>query len=400
MLTDKGSRATVKTAMTNKGYALAFSALIGFCFFSPSFATTPPPKDDHYTMQVNYLDHANEGLYEIQVNNKYNVVMTAVIDRVESDKDLGYVYAFDTETLAPRWRTQVPHQAFSLAQDRTNDKLFVGLAKNNALRLSRINIATGEVEKTGPRLQVQPENFKGNQGIRHQVYVPLTNELFVVYSSTSSKETGGVNSQKLLVVDPERLEVKSEVIGAFPDTGYALHFDENTNKLYTAGRFINEIDPISKKVTNQLQLDKAMPAVGNILALAVDSKNNRIFAAQNIFRSEGESDGVYVLDLKNGAQQNFIRTGRGSISIGYDPKRNDVYVTNFREGSISVINAEDHKIKKTFRIGPLPNEIALDIEKDRLYVGLKEVYSSRSSTGDFVAGAKERLLKIQLPSAP
>lgn len=400
MLTVKGGRATVKTAMTNKGYALAFSALIGLYFFSPSFATTLPPKDDHYTMQVNYLDHANEGLYEIQVNNKYNVVMTAVIDRVESDKDLGYVYAFDTETLAPRWRTQLPHQAFSLAQDRTNDKLFVGLVKNNALRLSRINIATGEVEKTGPRLQVQPEDFKGNEGIRHQVYVPLTNELFVVYSSTSSNETGGINSQRLLVVDPERLEVKSEVIGAFPDTGYALHFDENTNKLYTAGRFINEIDPISKKVTNQLQLDKATPPVGNILALAVDSKKNRIFAAQNIFRSEGESDGVYVLDLKDGTQKDFIRTGRGSISISYDPKRNNVYVTNFRDGSISVVNTENNEIKKAFNIGPLPNEIALDLEKDRLYVGLKEVYSSRSSTGDYVAGAKERLLKIQLPSAP
>jgi len=321
-----------------------------------------------------------------------------VIDRVKAKEDIGYVYAFDSETMQPRWRVRMPHQSFSLAQDRENSKLFIGHAKNNALRISRLDIATGELEYTGERLKVQPDNFEGNQGIRHMAFVPETNELFVVYSSTSSKETGSVNAQKLLVVDPDTLAVKGEVENAYPERGYALFYDEIGKKLYTAGKFIAEIDPVTHKVVRTFDMSKLSPKVENILALTVDHPNQRIFAAHNIFRSEGENDGVYVLDFKTGEQLAFVRSGHGSISVAYDPERNNAYVANFRSGNISVIDGDSYEVTKTFNIGPLPNEMAFDPERSRLYVGLKDVYSTRSSTGDFVAGSKERLLKIDLPA--
>src|SRR5690606_25600939 len=142
---------------------------------------------------------------------------------------------------------------------------------------------------------------------------------------------------KLLVVDPETLAVKGEVENAYPDRGYALYYNEETKKLYTAGKFIAEIDPKSRKVVRTLDVSKLSPGVENILALTVDNQHQRIFAAHNIFRSEGENDGVYVLDLKTGEQLGFVRSGRGSISVAYDAQRNDVYVANFRGGNISVI---------------------------------------------------------------
>lgn len=397
MLSTVARTLRIKSRTKYTAQVLLLGALLGGSVSSPTLAATPPPKENTYALHVNYLEEASEGLYEVQFNHKYNVVMTAVIDRVKAAEDIGYVYAFDSENMQPRWRVRMPHQSFSLAQDRENSKLFVGHAKNNALRLSRIDIATGEIEKTGERLQVQPATFEGNQGIRHMVYVPETNELFVVYSSTSSEATGKINGQKLLVVDPETLAVKGEVENAYPDRGYALYYDEESKTLYTAGKFIAEIDPKSRKVVRNLDVSKLSPGVENILALTIDNQNQRIFAAHNIFRSEGENDGVYVLDLKTGEQLGFVRSGRGSISVAYDAQRNDVYVANFRGGNISVIDGDNYDVKKTFDIGPLPNEMAFDAEKSRLYVGLKDVYSARSSTGDFVAGSKERLLKIELP---
>lgn len=364
----------------------------------PVVAVTPVKfPGPEYALHVGYLQDAGEGLYEVQVNPENGVVMTAVIDRAQASEDLGYVYAFDIDTMQERWKTAMPHQSFSLAQDAANNTLFVGHGKNKPLRISRVNIATGELEKTGPRLQVQPEGFEGTEGLRHMVYVPEANALFVVYSGTSSEQTGKQKSHKLLVVDPQSLEVIGEVEGAYPSTGYALSYDAAEKVLYTAGQFINKIDPMERKVVGALDLSDANPNITNILDLAVDSAQGRVFAAHNIFRSEGEDDGVYVFDLTTGQQQAFVRTGRGSISVSYDPQRDQAYVANFRAGTISVINGKDYQVSREFTIGPLPNEMALDSANNQLFVGLKEVYSPSSSTGDFVAGAKERLLKVSLP---
>lgn len=377
-----------------KGAVFLVGSAIGIAAIVPvtSYATSS------YSLHVNYLEQPEEGLYEIQVNAPHKVVMTAVIDRVEGEKDIGYVYGFDSETLEQKWREPMPHQAFSLAQDPQKNKLFVGHGKNKSLNISRIDIATGKLEKTGKRLQVQDANFEGNEGLRHMVFVPEANVLFVGYSSTSSAATGKKNSQRLMVVDPETLKVIDEVAGAYPSTGYALSYDPTQKKLYTAGTFINEIDPFKREVIRNFALDQLDPAPQNILALSVDAKNKRIFAAQNVFRSEGENDGVYVLDLETGKQVDFVRSGRGSISVAYNSVLDEAYVANFRAGNISVIDGKTHEIAQHFNIGPLPNEMMLDMENQQLYVGLKEVYSPRSSTGDFVAGAKERLLKITLPS--
>lgn len=370
------------------------------CFFAcstsifvTSFAATASTP---YQLQVNYLNEAQEGLYEVQFNNQHQVVMTAVIDRLQADKDIGYVYGFDSESLARKWRIDMPHQSFSLAQDKKNGILFVGHGKNKSLNISRVNIATGQLEKTGSRLQVE-SSFEGNEGLRHMVFVPTQNILFVGYSSTNSATSEKVSSQRLLIVDPENLALIGEVPNAYPTTGYALSYDEKTDRIYTAGSFINEIDPSTRKVIRSIPLDTLNPPPQNILALSIDSQGGRIFAANNVFRSTGENDGVYVLDLQTGKQIDFIRSGQGSISVAFNPTLNEAYVANFRAGNISVINGADYSVSRQFSIGPLPNEMIMDTEKNRLYVGLKEVYSTRSSTGDFVEGAKERILKIQLP---
>lgn len=365
---------------------------------APAQASKPTATEADYALQINYLDDAQEGLYEVQYNHAHKLVMTAVINRVQAKEDLGYVYAFDADTLEKRWRLSVPQQAFALAQDRTHGKLFVTHGKNNAIRISRIDIATGKLEATSTRLTTQPADFKGFEGLRHMVFVPATNELFVGHSATRQSGEEGERDYKLLVVNADSLTLQDEVEGAFPSTGYGLTYDEEKNLIYTSGTYVNVIDPATRRVSRSLTLESADPKPGNILSLAIDNEHRRIFAAQNIFRSEGGDDGIYVFDLDSGKQKAFVRTGTGSISVTYNPELNEAYVSNFRVGTISVIDGQSYKVKRTFNVGGLPNEMALDIVERRLYVGLKDVYSARSSTGDFLAGSKERLLKIDLPA--
>ncbi|MCC2595020.1 hypothetical protein LKR43_01565 [Pusillimonas sp. MFBS29] len=365
---------------------------------SPVHATAPKDKPADYALRVNYLDDAQEGLYEVQYNHDHDLVMTAVINRVRAKDDLGAVYAFDADTLEKRWRLPVPQQAFALAQDRAHDKLFVTHGKNNAIRISRIDIATGKLEATSERLTRQPSTFKGFESLRHMVFVPATNELFVGYSATRQSGEEGERDYKLLVVNADSLTLQGEVEGAFPGTGYGLIYDEEKNLIYTSGTYVNVIDPATRSISRSLKLEGADPKPGNILSLAVDNTHGRIFAAQNIFRSEGDDDGVYVFDLESGKQLGFVQTGIGSISVTYNPELNEAYVSNFRVGTISVIDGQSYEVKRTFNVGGLPNEMALDVAERRLYVGLKDVYSARSSTGDFLAGSKERLLKIDLPA--
>lgn len=364
----------------------------------PVQATTPPEKKQDYALQVTYLDDSQEGLYELQYNHAHKVVMAAVINRVQAKEDLGYVYAFDADTLEKRWRLPVPQQAFALAQDRNQGKLFVTHGKNNAIRISRIDIASGTLEATSDRLPMQGADFKGFESLRHMVFVPATNELFVGYSATRQSGEEGERDYKLLAVDAGTLKLRGEVEGAFPSTGYGLVYDKATNLIYTSGTYINVIDPAKRSVIRSLTLEGAEPKPGNILSLAIDNEHGRIFAAQNIFRSEGDDDGVYAFDLDTGKQEAFVRTGRGSISVTYNPELNEAYVSNFRDGTISIIDGQSYTVKRAFDVGGLPNEMALDVVKRRLYTGLKDVYSARSSTGDFLAGSKERLLKVDLPA--
>lgn len=365
---------------------------------APVQARTLPDKTPDYALQVTYLDDAKEGLYEVQYNHAHDLVLTAVIDRVQAKKDLGYVYAFDVNSLEQRWRLPVPHQAFALAQDRNHGKLFVTHGKNNAIRISRIDIATGKLEATSDRLALQAADFKGFESLRHMVFVPGVNALFISYSASGQSPEEGERDHRLLVVDADTLKLQGEVEGAFPSTGYGLHYDDTTNLIYTAGTYVNVIDPASRRVVRSLALEGADPKPGNLLSLDVDDAHRRIFAAQNIFRSEGGDDGVYVFDLDSGKQKAFVRTGRGSIAITYNAELDEAYVSNFRDGTISIIDGQTYAVKRTFTVGGLPNEMALDLVKRRLYVGLKDVYSARSSTGDFLAGSKERLLKIDLPA--
>ncbi|MDP4366115.1 TieB, partial [Escherichia coli] len=75
---------------------------------------------------------------------------------------------------------------------------------------------------------------------------------------------------------------------------------------------------------------------------------------------------------------------------------NELYVTNFTSGTISVVDATKYSITREFNMPVYPNQMVLSDDMDTLYIGIKEGFNRDWDPDVFVEGAKERILSIDL----
>jgi YVTN family beta-propeller protein len=230
------------------------------------------------------------------------------------------------------------------------------------------------------------------------VYSKAANALFVSYSNMVKAADGMKPVHKLLVLDGTSLKRLGEVVNAYKDTAYGLALDELTQKVYVGGKdYINEIDPVTKQVLRTISLNNARPKITSLQSLTVDSRTKRIFAV--IFDHDdrsGTNDGLYVFDLENGRQLAYVHTGAGANAVKYNPKYNEVYVTNFTSGTLSIVDAGTYRVKKEISTPVYPNQMTLSADLNTLYVGVKEGFNRQWDPDVFVEGAKERILSVSL----
>lgn len=91
-----------------------------------------------------------------------------------------------------------------------------------------------------------------------------------------------------------------------------------------------------------------------------------------------------------------MRTGAGANAVRYNPKYNELYVTNFTSGTLSVVDATTYAVTREFRTPVYPNQMVLSADGDTLFVGIKEGFNRDWDPDVFVEGAKERILRIDL----
>lgn len=382
--------------------ATVFVTILALGLSSVAFGASPPKSTkDRLWMRTNYLEQPEEGLYELQYNKPSGAVFASVIDRVRRADNIGYLYAFDGQTMEIKGRYRMPYRAFSLAQTAQGKWLYVGHTQAASLRISKVDPLTGAVAVTSERLHVDPSEPE-HEHLRHMVHHEQTDELFVAYIGKITENGKPASAYRLLVLDGKTLKIKGEVEQAFPSVGYSLHMDRSTQHIFTAGAdYINEIDPVARKVIRTIPLDQSVkPRVNNLVGLAVDGKGGRIFASQFIHQprpdAQDERDGLYAFDLKSGKQLAFVPTGEGAVTLAYSPKHDEIYVSNFRSGTISVVSGKDYQITQQIPAHVFPNMMALADDESALYVGLKQGFSKQWNPDQFVEGAKEQILRISL----
>lgn len=365
----------------------------------PAFAIDPPPREaSRFAMKTNYLQEANEGVYELAFDNGDNLLFAAATDRVNRAANKGYLYAFNPATLQVIQRYDMPWRAFSLAMNQPAHVLYVGHTQAASLRISQFDAASGKITRTSPRLSFTTDGAADArfEHLRHMVYSRAANLLFVSYSHMLKTQDGMRPLHKLLMLDGTTLQLKGEVKDAYRGTAYGLTLDEKTQKIYVGGRdYINEIDARTQQVVRTIPLNA--PQLASAQNLIVDSDSGRIFvvAFDHDDRS-GPHDGLYIFDLKDGKSLGYVRTGIGANAVRFNPKYNELYVSNFTSGTISVVDGKTWRVTHEFRAPVYPNQMVLSPDMDTLYVGIKEGFNREWDPEVFVEGAKERILRIDL----
>ncbi|WP_307838223.1 TonB-dependent receptor plug domain-containing protein [Escherichia coli] len=174
--------------------------------------------------------------------------------------------------------------------------------------------------------------------------------------------------------------------------------NNRTQKIYVGGRdYINEIDAKNQTLLRTIPLKDPRPQITSVQNLAVDSASDRAFVV--VFDHDdrsGTKDGLYIFDLRDGKQLGYVHTGAGANAVKYNPKYNELYVTNFTSGTISVVDATKYSITREFNMPVYPNQMVLSDDMDTLYIGIKEGFNRDWDPDVFVEGAKERILSIDL----
>lgn len=294
----------------------------------------------------------------------------------------------------------MPYRAFSLAINQDKHQLYIGHTQSASLRISMFDTPTGKLVRTSDRLSFKAANAADSrfEHFRHMVYSQDSDTLFVSYSNMLKTAEGMKPLHKLLMLDGTTLALKGEVKDAYKGTAYGLTMDEKTQKIYVGGRdYINEIDAKNQTLLRTIPLKDPRPQITSVQNLAVDSASDRAFVV--VFDHDdrsGTKDGLYIFDLRDGKQLGYVHTGAGANAVKYNPKYNELYVTNFTSGTISVVDATKYSITREFNMPVYPNQMVLSDDMDTLYIGIKEGFNRDWDPDVFVEGAKERILSIDL----
>lgn len=104
-------------------------------------------------------------------------------------------------------------------------------------------------------------------------------------------------------------------------------------------------------------------SVGTIpCAIALNSKTHEVYVANY-------GDGtVTVLDAKSGHTTATVQVGKHPQALAIDETKNLVFVANTADSTVSIIGGKTHRVLKTVDAGPHPYALALDEKSSRVYV--------------------------------
>lgn len=195
----------------------------------------------------------------------------------------------------------------------------------------------------------------GEKDADGMLFEPVTGQLYVVDADPGH----------LTVVDP-----KAGKVAATIEAGAALEFlvADGEGKVYVNGAARNEIVRVDAR-TRRIDARWPMPGCTSPRGLAIDRSNRRLFSSCG--------NGVLVvLDALDGRVVAKLPIGQGTDAAAFDPKRQLVYSSNGRDGTITVIRQLDpahYAVVATIATAVTGRTMGIDPASGRLYVAAADV---------------------------
>ncbi|ELP5679750.1 YncE family protein [Salmonella enterica] len=313
-----------------------------------------------------------KGAYEMAYSQQENALWLATSLSRKLDKG-GVVYRLDPVTLEVTQAIHNDLKPFGATINTVTQTLWFGNTVNSAV--TAIDAKTGDVKG---RLILDARK-------RTEEARPLQPRELVADASTNTVYISGIGKESVIwVVDGETIKLKTTIKNTGKmSTGLAL--DSKAQRLYTTnadGEFIT-IDTASNKIlSRKTLLDDGKEHF--FINLSLDTAGHRAFI------TDSKAAEVLVVDTHNGNILAKI-TAPASLAVLFNPTRNEVYVTHRQEGKVSVIDAKNYKVVKTFDTPTYPNSLTLSADGKTLYVSVKQ-----KSTREQEATQPDDVIRIAL----
>ncbi|GFZ84656.1 hypothetical protein GCM10008018_33270 [Paenibacillus marchantiophytorum] len=154
---------------------------------------------------------------------------------------------------------------------------------------------------------------------------------------------------------------------------------------------MNRLSQTPTQVKAQSKLPKVLsiiPVAGDVGDIQVNSVTNRVYYVH----SENQ---VGVL---NGATQQVIqnvKVGEGATYLAVNSATNRIYVTNFRDATVSVMDGQTNRVLTSVPVGQRPFGLGIDPKRNRIYV------ANLGGTISIIDGSSNRVVQtLKVGGAP
>ena len=314
-----------------------------------------------------------KGAYEMAVSEQENALWVATSQSRKTDKG-GVIYRLDPVTLDVTQAIHSDLKPFGATINAQTQTLWFGNTTNGAV--TAIDAKTGDVKG---RLVLDSRK-------RSETVKPLQPRQLAVDEKTNTVYITGIGkeSSSVWVVDGDKIALKTTIEGT-GSFGTGLAVDSDKQRLYVTnadGELITIDTATNKIVTRQKLQDDGKEHFYMNISLDKDG--------QRAFITDSKQPEVLAVNLKDGKVLAKIDTKEG-LAVLFNPARNEVYVTQRKAGTVTVIDAKSYKVTKTIQTPTFPNSLALSADGKTLYVSVKQ-----ESTRQKEATAPDDVIRIAL----
>lgn len=300
--------------------------------------------------KIEKTEKVGSSLYEMVYNAKDDSLYVAAVGK-RGEPSTANIYKLDPKTLAVTGTINVGEApAFGLGLNRKTQTLYSSNTRSNSVHA--IDLKTGKIFAT-------IKHGKDSSHTREVVVDEKNNKIYVS------------NISDIWVIDG-KTNTFSHLIEGIGEGVTGLAIDPNAGLLYVSDMRANTITVVDLK-TNKV-VRKFDTGGKNAINVAIDVKGKRLFVAH-------QETGTLSVLTTDGKLLKSIETGAGALGVAYNPAKNQVYVSNRRGGTTSIIDAKTYTKLADLKTGTYPQTIAFDEKSGKVWVTNKAKGAPRPQPG-------------------